>query len=523
MKFRRRRIADLSVAPARKLAALTIVAALPAVVGCREAVVTPQQPTAQADSSASVGTSAGASPGDETDAASAAAPQRPTQWTSPTAGEPLDLSYLLPGVQAVLHWRVADALIQPELGKVLDALGTWGEVAREELPRRAGVSLSDIETLVVGFYGVEQGPPDSILVLRLRQRVDLATLAKEWPGAAADEAEPRAYRAGEFGYWLPEAQAERLLVVCPADWLNDVIRAAGAAPELRRELERLRAASDAQRQFTFLFAPNFLATGGKGLLAGEAAGLRNPLDRLLGPYPRGAMFSADLRDALFVELAVYASADQKPLVQERNLRRRWQELPAWADEYLSGVELSSYNRAVLERLPSMLDVLVDFTRSDVVEDRIVRLRAWLPAVAAHNLALAGRLALEAVEGSGGGPATPTAPTTGDLAARLARPLSLKFPRTPLDKALELFGAEADVEVEIAGEALQRDGITKNQMLAIDVQDRPAGEVLAEILRLANAEGKLTYVVLSRDQGSGGARQTLLVTTKAAARAGRASN
>lgn len=521
MKFCLRRIADLCVAPTDWLATLVVIAVLPAVIGCREAAVSPQPSATPADSSAVVSTAASAASREESDVASAGAPNaRPPQWKSPTAGQPLDLAYLLPGVQAVSHWRVADALLLPEFGKVLDALGPWGELAREELPRRAGVSLSDIETLVVGFYGVEQGPPDSILVLRLRERPDLATLTKAWPGAAADETEPRAYRAGEFGYWLPESQGERLLVVCPMDWLNDVIGTAGVAPELRRELELLRAASDAQRLFTFLFAPNFLATGGKGLLAGEAAGLRDPLDRLLGPYPRGAVFSADLRDALFVELAVYASADQKPLVQERNLRRRWQELPAWADEYLTGVELSSYNQVVLERLPSMLDVLVDFTRSDV-EDRIIRLRAWLPAVAAHNMALAGRLALEAVEGSGGGPASPTVPTTGDLAARLARPLSLKFPRTPLDKALELFGAEADVDVQIAGEALQRDGITKNQMLAIDVQDRPAGEVLAEILRLANAEGKLTYVVISRDEGSSRPRETLLITTKAAADAGRA--
>jgi hypothetical protein len=175
----------------------------------------------------------------------------------------------------------------------------------------------------------------------------------------------------------------------------------------------------------------------------------------------------------------------------------------------------------------MLDVLVDFTRSDV-EDRILRLRAYLPAVAAHNLALAGRLALEAGAESAGEstspatPGSPGAPAISDLTARLARRLSLKFPRTPLDKALELFGTEADVDVEIAGEALQREGITKNQMLAIDVQDRPAGEVLAEILRLADADGKLMYLVQSRDDGSGRSREVLVVTTKAAAQAAGAS-
>ncbi|MBX9791627.1 MAG: hypothetical protein K2Y37_22120 [Pirellulales bacterium] len=490
------------------LAVLLVLAA-----GCRESAIAPRPASADRVQGAAAEAAEGAADR-RVQLDAQGRPAREPLWQAPTSGAPLELSYLLPGAQAVLAWRVADFLLQPEAGKLLDSLGPWGELARVDLPRRAGVPLTSIATLVCGFYGVEQGPPDCVLVLRLSEPLDPAKLAQSLPGAAVEANELRAFRAGGFGYWLPAGQSDRLLVVSPADWLSDIVAAAGGAPPLRRELELLRAASDSQRQFTFLFAPNFLATGGKGMLADEAGPLRAEIDWLLGSFPRGAMLSANVNELLFVELAVYASADQKPLVQERDLRRRWQELPSRANDYLAGVALSDYNRAVLERWPSMLDVLVDYTRSDV-EERIVRLRAYLPAIAAHNLALAGWLALEAASATtSSAPSAPAEP--GNLAARLARPIALAFPRTPLDKALELFATEVGVELEIAGEDLQREGITKNQMLALDVQDQPAGKVLESILRLANSDGKLVYVVDSRADDTGQRRDVLVVTTKVAA-------
>ncbi|MGD9644701.1 MAG: hypothetical protein AB7U73_03250 [Pirellulales bacterium] len=457
--------------------------------------------------------SAVAAPTASTEGTPAASVALDAFWQAPTAGSPLELDYLLPGVQAVLAWRVRDFLLQPDAEKLLDALGPWGDLAREELPQRTGVALTQIDTLLCGFYGVEEGPPDVIWVLRLREPLKAATLQNNWPAATADAAEPRAFRAGKFGYWLPAGENGRLLIVCPVDWLSGLVAADGAAPSLRRELELLREASDTQRQFTFLFAPNFLATGGKGLLSGIAVPLRDEIDWLLGPFPRGAMLSLQLADTLFVELAVYASADQKPLVQERNLRRRWAELPTRASEYLTTVSLSDYNRAVLERWPRMLDVLVDYTRADV-EERVVRLRAYLPAIAAHNLALAGWLALEAP--TLGTVAVSDSAKPNDLQTLLARRISLSFPRTPLETALELFAAEAGVELEIVGEDLRREGITKNQMLALDVQQQPAGQVLESILRLANAEGKLVYVITSRVDEGDGPREMIVVTTRAAA-------
>jgi hypothetical protein len=72
--------------------------------------------------------------------------------------------------------------------------------------------------------------------------------------------------------------------------------------------------------------------------------------------------------------------------------------------------------------------------------------------------------------------------------------------------------------------LQADGITKNQQFGIDVENKPAEEILIEVLRLANPDKtaisasdekqKLVYVM---ERGKDGGEQ-IVVTTRAAAMA-----
>jgi hypothetical protein len=102
---------------------------------------------------------------------------------------------------------------------------------------------------------------------------------------------------------------------------------------------------------------------------------------------------------------------------------------------------------------------------------------------------------------------------------------LRFARDTLEAALEQLGKDLGVAIEIQGPDLQAEGITKNQSFGIDLADRPAEEILVEILRLANpdktatsakdAKQKLVYVV---DQAEPGGAEKVIVTTRAAAAA-----
>jgi hypothetical protein len=70
-----------------------------------------------------------------------------------------------------------------------------------------------------------------------------------------------------------------------------------------------------------------------------------------------------------------------------------------------------------------------------------------------------------------------------------------------------------VKAEIIGPDLQLEGITKNQSFSLDEKDKPAAEILGIIMLRANPDGKLVYVIKSRESGG---EEILLITTRAAA-------
>jgi hypothetical protein len=105
---------------------------------------------------------------------------------------------------------------------------------------------------------------------------------------------------------------------------------------------------------------------------------------------------------------------------------------------------------------------------------------------------------------------------------LAARVSLAFPRESLERALELWAAEAGVEITIDGPAFEAEGVTRNQSLELDERDRTAAEILVEILRQSNpdrtaknaADPRQTVVYVVETTADGGSR--IIVTTRAAA-------
>jgi hypothetical protein len=112
---------------------------------------------------------------------------------------------------------------------------------------------------------------------------------------------------------------------------------------------------------------------------------------------------------------------------------------------------------------------------------------------------------------------------------LRRVTSLRFSKDTLEAALEQLGDDIGARIVIRGSDLQAEGITKNQSFAIDIQEKPAEEILIEILRLANPDKtaenaaderqKLVYVI-SRS-GEKAAQQIVVTTRSAVVRRGEA--
>ncbi|HMO83939.1 MAG TPA: hypothetical protein PKC18_03365 [Lacipirellulaceae bacterium] len=209
-------------------------------------------------------------------------------WASPTAGPAISREYLPPGVECLIHLRPAALLAHAEGPKLQAALGPWGGRAAGRLAALAPVEWTEIESVVIGLAVDDRGGPAASLCIELTRPMDLAELRRRWPGAEVREHGGQTYLAadGRVCFLPGDGAAPRRLVACPADDAPELIDAAGEPPLLRRELEQLADAADADRMASVLMSRGFLlATGGRWFadegraVGGGAGGPWGPLTR----------------------------------------------------------------------------------------------------------------------------------------------------------------------------------------------------------------------------------------------------
>jgi hypothetical protein len=337
----------------------------------------------------------------------------------------------------------------------------------------------------------------------------------------------RYWVAAEVAYYMPAAHGGRALIVAPPEAIADIIDLGGDPPPMRRDIERLLTHTDANRCLTIVVAPNSLFSEG-GSVFRDMPRLRDALFWFLGDELSAVAVSLHWDENFFIELLAVPTLDTSPQRAARILMQRLAEIPGKIEQYLAVLKPQPYGQPVLERFPAMLRTMVAYTRSGV-EDQTVVLRCYLPAVAGHNLLAGAELALAEPPGGMGSvaeaaaPARPASTPPVSASEGLHRVTSLRFTRDTLEAALERLSEDMGVPVVIRGADLQAEGITKNQSFGIDLIDKPAEEILVEILRLANPDKtatgpgdvrqKLVYIISASGEG---AAEQVVVTTRAAA-------
>jgi hypothetical protein len=422
-----------------------------------------------------------------------------TLWASPTRGEPLNLAYLPAGVQFIVALRLDALAAHPEGGKVLASLGPLGELALDFL-NDAVAEPNVIAHCILGCQQAAEGSWQTTIVAQLRDRTSAAEhLQSQTTAANTKTYRSKTYRVvNEWAYYLPDNDDDTLLVAAPVEIVEEIIDLNGSAPPLRRDVERLLAHTDADRHVTVLCAPSALFSEGRTLFTGPLETLKAPLYWFLGDELSAAALSMHWDDNFFVELIAAPTLEISPERAARILAARLAEVPERLEAYVVGLNPHPYGRRVVARFPGMVRKLATHTRSGFEPDHAV-LRSYLPGVAGHNLLMGAELTLAESLGSGSvatvtpadtrRPAeagSPTGSAVGlDVAQRLRRITSLSFARDTLESALEQLSQDIDVEIVILGTDLQAEGITKNQSFGIEMTNRPAEEILVEVLRLAN--------------------------------------
>ena len=298
-------------------------------------------------------------------------------------------------------------------------------------------------------------------------------------------------------------------------------------PLVRRDLEALLDTTNRERHLTLIFSPSFLVGDGGALLSGQWAPIREELLSAVRDEWRALAFSIHFGDPLYWELRVVGDASMPETESSRRLMAESKRWPKATLTAIQAIPWSPHAGSVLERYPQMIELVTRYTRRGVDRGQAI-LNGYLPGKAGHNLLLATELYLAESQGAATSVGSPqrATPPQGTLAQRLNAPVTLVFARESLETAVAILSEAIGAPIAIAGRDLQLEGITRNQMLTLDLQDRPASEALIEVLRRANpdteatgpndARQKLVYVVRAVDSGD---EQLVITTRSAAARRG----
>ncbi|MEM9351914.1 MAG: hypothetical protein AAGA92_02785 [Planctomycetota bacterium] len=417
-----------------------------------------------------------------------------TLWVSPTAGKPIGLSYTPPGARLFVHLRPAALAGHGEGEKLFAALGPWGQTLANRLQSELGPDWQTIDQLLLTITSGLDGR------LRYTFRAERERGWDESPSTRARQV------------------AEEVLLAGDADSVEVALQTGDAPPMLPREIAGLIQTTDADRALTIVAPTRLLDASASQLFSGVGAPLPEAASWLLGDDARAFSVSCDLSDNLFIELRADVALNARPHRYAAGLQRRLGEAAAAVERRLADSETPAYSRRVLLRWPAMLR-FADRQARYGVERRQAIARWYLPVAAAHNLAFAAELFLHRDLMAGNEPGSMAQPSADSIEAKLNRPISLVFAQETLEYSLQLLGDDLRVPIRILGGDLQLEGITKNQSFGIDLRDQPAGEVLVEILRLANPDKTATGPTDPRQKLVYTVRDTpgeIVVTTRRAA-------
>ncbi len=453
-------------------------------------------------------------------------------WASPTSGPPPTLAYLPSGSQLVILARPADILASDEGRLFVRALGPR---AAEAVAKVAAISGCPIEGIEAVQGGWQAGGPDEVVggyAIRGRDMLPVAadeSLREAWGTTTEKQQDGETLFIGRpLSFWLPTAEAGRVLVAAPERMLEEIVAASqerrvareASGPTEWRErieavlppgLEDLVGMLDESRCLTLFGSPHYLLHDGRPIFAGPFAKLVDPLGEFFGGDVKAAALSLHFGKATYVEIDCLPPAGTTAARLAKDVAAKVEALADTVEEYCNALDPHPYGRKLVMRLPRMLTAVTGSLRSGG-EGRGAVVNCLLPEHAAHNLTLAAELAIQQ-QPAATADRTVASPAAAPASAadRLQRKLSLVFPSDTLEKTVRMIAEEIGLPIEIRGKDLQLDGITKNQSFGLDAQNQTADAILRTILARSNPDGKLVYVVRNK-----GGAESIEITTRAAA-------
>ncbi len=431
-------------------------------------------------------------------------------WMPPTEPSPVVFRYLPSGSQLILLARPADFIKSKDGQLVLKAGGEQLEAVTDLVESLVKCSLSEIETLQVSWQADENGLPLVAIWAHCQ-----GTAVQENSIAEIDNVAVPSGVSGGWLRWYPHGMNGGDVIVTVPELMDTLMSTPAEKSELPRSMRPLVPVLDSSRHLTLFGSPHFLVHDGRGLLPVVTMPLLGPIKDLLGADCPAAAVSIHLDGRTYFELDAVSPAVGSARALDQQLEIALQQVPQKTESVISGRELDPYGRRLVMRLPEILRLWQRYLRVGIEGRNLVVANAYLPEMAAHNVVLASSLLLDQIHAN---PLESKAEQKIDVdlqqsaMARLQKPVTVMFDSDTLETAIEILSEVVGIPIEIAGEDLELEGITKNQSFGLSERDNSAEEVLRIILKKSESKpGQLIYVF----RGDGDQEKIVITTFQAA--------
>lgn len=436
----------------------------------------------------------------------------------PTHGKPVELLMMPSGINMLFHLRPAELWSDSYHNKVLRASLT-DDVMRWLGDQIKGLTRRDpaqIEELTVGvLLGARGMMPNYCAVVRLSQPEKLSALIEEFPGKylydITERPNLRLKVDDQHGYLIHD---ERTFAICPASSAGDLEYSITTPNhDISVGMSEILARTDRLRLFTAIADVNDIAIHLKNLLPPPAQPFFRELADWFGEDVETVGWSVHPEPYFHSELSVrpVTTIDARQLESEMNVRLATLPDTVWKDLCLKMRPREMRFRQLIGRLPAMLKAFQEATVSQREQQTVV-FTTVLPAKAAPNLALATLFTIDEAERTNFQQAV--ASTQGakpklpdSVVGRMKVIVDAEFARTPLEQALTYLCGEAQVNLEIEGDALKNAGYTKNMPQTFNLGKVPMERALAKIVNAYQEKDK--EMAISIDEKT----KTIKVLTK----------
>lgn len=412
--------------------------------------------------------------------------------TAPTRGEPIALNFMPSGTRVIVNLHPAEFWKKDSLAEefryCLGPVGIWLEGKIKELTK---FEPSQIERMRICLIpGLRHEMPEVAAYVELKEEQQASTMIKLFPGDRINDYQPEIYLTGERCFINIDNQR---FAIGPAQFAQEMADAIDVNAITDQDIETLLLKTDRDRHLTILFDPKILRLEQEAWFPENARPVLNHFLDWLGDDVKTAAWSVHLNGQFHHELILRNDAAVLTSSVQKKLNQRLDEVP---ERLLSAVSKMNPQqlgpRKIIGRFPAMTKVFTMATSSGS-EAGAIKFTTVLNDRAAPNLALGSLFTWDESTrtdfNQSAGPATTVATNEPKkeltLEEKLQKTIEVDFRRMPLQDAFAYIADEAEMSMEIEGDALKLAGFTQNMPQTFAYKEISVANALLAII---NGEG-----------------------------------